>query len=73
MKKLFTSLFLLGMIAPFGASAQLQLKAEAPANPDNEPIEVHPVPSSTSVKVAGDRVLRLLSLWYEHLHRPRVG
>ena len=45
MKKLFTSLLFLGMIAPFGASAQLQLKNEAPANPDNAPAPVHPVPS----------------------------
>ena len=45
MKKLFTSLFLLGMMVPLGASAQLQLKAEAPANPDNAPLPVHPVPS----------------------------
>ena len=45
MKKLFTSLFLLGMMVPFGASAQFQLKAEAPANPDNAPLPVHPVPS----------------------------
>ena len=44
MKKIFTSLCLLGLLAPFGASAQLQLKVEAPANPDNEPVEVHPVP-----------------------------
>jgi alpha-L-fucosidase len=50
MKKLFTSLFLFGMIAPFGASAQLQLKAEAPPNPDNEPVEVHPVPHPRQLK-----------------------
>ena len=50
MKKLFTSLLFLGMIAPFGASAQLQLKAEAPANPDNEPVPVHPVPHPRQLK-----------------------
>ena len=50
MKKLFTSLLLMGMLAPFGASAQLQLKEEAPANPDNEPVEVHPVPHPRQLK-----------------------
>ena len=50
MKKLFTSLLFLGMMAPFGASAQLQLKAEAPANPDNEPVPVHPVPHPRQLK-----------------------
>ena len=38
MKKLFASLLLLGMMVPFGASAQLQLKSEAPARPDNAPL-----------------------------------
>ena len=50
MKKLFTCLALLGLLAPFSAKAQLQLKAEAPANPDNEPVEVHPVPHPRQLK-----------------------
>ena len=45
MKKLFTSLLVLGMMAPFGVSAQLQLNNEVPVNPDNAPLPVHPVPS----------------------------
>ncbi len=41
MKKLFASLLLLGMMVPFGASAQLQLKSEAPTRPDNAPLPCH--------------------------------
>ena len=44
MKKLFTSILLLGMMAPFAASAQFQIKEEVPTNPDNVPLPVHPVP-----------------------------
>ena len=49
MKKLVVSLFLLGMIAPFGASAQLQLKSEMLANPDNVPAPCHPVPHKRQI------------------------
>ena len=44
MKKLFTSIFLLGIMAPMATMAQFQLKDETPANPDNVPAPVHPVP-----------------------------
>ena len=50
MKKLFTCLALIGLLAPFSAKAQLQLKTEVPANPDNEPAEVHPVPHPRQLK-----------------------
>ena len=50
MKKIFIYLSFLGMFAPFSANAQLQLKNEAPANPDNEPVEVHPVPHPRQLK-----------------------
>ena len=49
MKKLFAFLFLLGMMVPFGASAQLQLKGEAPARPDNAPLPCHPVPHERQI------------------------
>ncbi|MBR1594250.1 MAG: alpha-L-fucosidase [Alloprevotella sp.] len=48
MKKLSTHLFALAAaLLPLSAAAQggLSLRAEAPANPDNEPAPVHPVPS----------------------------
>ena len=50
MKKLFICLLLWVVLAPFGVKAQLQLKAEVLANPDNEPVEVHPVPHSRQLK-----------------------
>ena len=49
MKKLFTSIFLLGMMAPFGASAQFQLNDEVLANPDNVPAPVHPIPHERQI------------------------
>lgn len=49
MKKLFASLLLLGMMVPFGASAQLQLKSEAPARLDNAPLPCHPVPHERQI------------------------
>ena len=42
--KLFTSALLAAFMLPTVASAQLELKSEVLSNPDNEPVEVHPVP-----------------------------
>ena len=44
MKKIITYFVLLGILVPFSATAQLQLKDEALSNPDNVPAPVHPVP-----------------------------
>ncbi|MBQ6694379.1 MAG: alpha-L-fucosidase [Bacteroidaceae bacterium] len=41
---------LLSVLMPFNASAQLELKPESLSNPDNEPIEVHPVPHPRQLK-----------------------
>ena len=40
-------------------------------NPDNEPAPVFPLP--TERQMAGNRVLRLFPLWYEHIYRYGVG
>lgn len=44
-------LFLLGTFLPIGTFAQqLNIVNEVPANPDNEPVEVHPVPHPRQLK-----------------------
>jgi len=50
MKKIYTSLLLLGGLFPLGSMAQLQVVNESPANPDNEPVAVHPVPHPRQLK-----------------------
>ena len=50
MKKLFTTLVLCGLLAPTATMAQFQLKDEAPANPDNVPTPVHPIPHERQLK-----------------------
>lgn len=50
MKRILTILSIVGFITPFEAFGQLDLKNEVPANPDNEPIEVHPVPHPRQLK-----------------------
>lgn len=53
MRKIYKVLgfsLLAGLMAPAAAFAQLSLQAEAPANPDNEPVEVHPVPHPRQLK-----------------------
>ena len=50
MKKIFKSMFMLGAFLPIASFAQLQVKDEKPANPDNEPVEVHPVPHDRQLK-----------------------
>ena len=49
MKKLITYFVLLGILAPFSATAQLQLKDEALSNPDNVPAPVHPIPHERQI------------------------
>ena len=46
MKKIYRLLTpaLLAFLLPSGAFAQLELKTETLSNPDNEPVDVHPVP-----------------------------
>ena len=48
--KLFTSALLAAFMFPTVASAQLEVKSEVLSNPDNEPIEVHPVPHPRQLK-----------------------
>lgn len=43
-------LFFMGALFPLGTFAQLNVVQEAPANPDNEPVEVHPVPHPRQLK-----------------------
>lgn len=50
MRNIYSSLLLAGLLFPAGAAAQLQVVEEAPANPDNEPAEVHPVPHPRQLK-----------------------
>ena len=51
MKTNLKFLLLLGAILPMDSFAQqLQIVAEVPANPDNEPVEVHPVPHPRQLK-----------------------
>ena len=50
MKKIYTTLLLLGGLFPLGSMAQLQVVNESPANPDNEPAAVHPVPHPRQLK-----------------------
>ena len=50
MKKIYTSLLLLGSLFPLGSMAQLQVVNESPSNPDNEPADVHPVPHPRQLK-----------------------
>ena len=51
MKKSYKSLLLtLGVVLPLNGWGQLQVVNEAPANPDNEPVEVHPVPHPRQLK-----------------------
>lgn len=48
--KILGLMSLVGLLYPCTATAQLALKDEAPANPDNEPVEVHPVPHPRQLK-----------------------
>ena len=50
MKKIYTTLLLLGGLFPLGSMAQLQVVNESPSNPDNEPAAVHPVPHPRQLK-----------------------
>ena len=51
MIKNLRNLLLLGAVFPLGTLAQeLELVTEVPANPDNEPVEVHPVPHPRQLK-----------------------
>ena len=48
--KTFRISLLLGLAAPATVFAQLELKPESQSNPDNEPVEVHPVPHPRQLK-----------------------
>ena len=48
--ELLKPMLLAGLFFPMAVSAQLELKNEIPANPDNEPVEVHPVPHPRQLK-----------------------
>lgn len=50
MNKTIQSLFMLGFMLPTCAFAQFSVEQQVPANPDNEPVPVHPVPHPRQLK-----------------------